>query len=89
MNTKPNGALSRLCMLKDDDANIQKDFDNILSFLQVNGVGPKEMTAPSGTPAPLREDTECAFADREGLLALAPNVKNGMIVVPKTLEDGQ
>jgi aspartyl-tRNA(Asn)/glutamyl-tRNA(Gln) amidotransferase subunit C len=82
--------LARLAIDESDIPRYAKDLSNILDLVeQMNAVdttGIEPMAHPFDASQRLRDDTVTETNERERFQAVAPQVENGLYLVPKVIE---
>lgn len=83
-------ALAKLELSGEEKEQAKKDLGNILGYMDTMNACNTEEIEPMSHAFPIvnvfREDVVTNEADRENLLANAPEEKNGCFLVPKTVE---
>ncbi len=82
-------SLSQLAMLMEDGENTQTEFLEILRFLTLSDAKWEALCPKREDAVSLRADIPKEGLSKEALLALAPDVTEGYISVPKAWEDTQ
>jgi len=83
-------ALAKLSLSADERRQAEADMARMLDYIDMLGELDTDGVEPMSCAVPcvnvFRDDVETEGMEREALLANAPGVKNGGIVVPRTVE---